>query len=238
MGIFLAISVIFILSVVSCLLYLWTKPHNGVSIKDKTTCLCPPGYDAYWDTEGLLEILHCAIRPNATVQQQPSNPDPACKYPNFGGYSVKDKTTWAVQCGLHWPNPCVQNNHNNTVFVYGTLKRNERNHRFLKNQTFVRVARLDGYTLVDVGGYPGLVIASKKFVVGEIWSVDDECLRWLDILEGIDGNAKSYKRVNVLIDNENVQTYEYTGNNTSNEIGSVFSAPRTHGSNELLHMPV
>ncbi len=74
------------------------------------------------------------------------------------------------------------------LFVYGTLKRGGSNHAHLAGQRFLGEARTAaGYTLVSLGGYPGLVPASGDHarVTGELWAVDDACLARLDELEGI-----------------------------------------------------
>ena len=44
------------------------------------------------------------------------------------------------------------------IFVYGTLKRGGHNHHFIYRQTFAGPAHTTpGFTLFDLGGYPGLV---------------------------------------------------------------------------------
>ena len=61
------------------------------------------------------------------------------------------------------------------LFVYGTLKRGCCNHRHLAGQRFVGPARtVPGFTLYDLGGYPGLAPAPEDTagVAGEIWAVD------------------------------------------------------------------
>lgn len=73
------------------------------------------------------------------------------------------------------------------VFVYGTLKRGGSNHHFMAGQAFVGAASTaSGFTLFDLGGYPGLVPAPGRAegVSGEVWLVDDACLARLDQLEG------------------------------------------------------
>jgi len=44
-----------------------------------------------------------------------------------------------------------------------------------------------GYTLHDLGGYPGIAADAndRHGVVGEVWSIDDEALRRLDQFEGV-----------------------------------------------------
>jgi len=77
---------------------------------------------------------------------------------------------------------------NHLIFVYGTLKRGCRNHHHLAGQKFIGAARtVPGFTLYDLGGYPGLVphAADRAGVSGEIWSVDADALRRLDAFEGV-----------------------------------------------------
>ncbi len=74
----------------------------------------------------------------------------------------------------------------NLIFVYGTLKRGYSNHHYLQGQAFVDKARTaPGYALYDLEGYPGMVRQEGDLegVSGEVWSVDDECLARLDLLE-------------------------------------------------------
>lgn len=74
------------------------------------------------------------------------------------------------------------------LFVYGTLKRGCSNHHHMTGQTFVSLARTrPGYRLYDLGGYPGIVpvVGDTDGVVGEVWSVDADGLRRLDVFEGV-----------------------------------------------------
>jgi gamma-glutamylcyclotransferase (GGCT)/AIG2-like uncharacterized protein YtfP len=74
------------------------------------------------------------------------------------------------------------------VFVYGTLKRGEQRHRYLAGQTFVAAVRTQPlYRLYNLGEYPGLVgCANGLSIEGELWDVDDACLKQLDQVEGCD----------------------------------------------------
>ncbi|MEI6051875.1 MAG: gamma-glutamylcyclotransferase family protein [Opitutaceae bacterium] len=75
-----------------------------------------------------------------------------------------------------------------TLFVYGTLKRGGSNHQHLAAQQFIGPARTaPGFTLFNLGAYPGLVAAPEDSlgVTGELWSVDLICLKRLDVLEGL-----------------------------------------------------
>jgi gamma-glutamylaminecyclotransferase len=74
------------------------------------------------------------------------------------------------------------------VFVYGTLKRGQRNHGLLAGQPFVRDAVTEPfYRLYDCGPYPGLVELGPggAAVEGEIYLVDDPTLEKLDELEAV-----------------------------------------------------
>lgn len=80
------------------------------------------------------------------------------------------------------------------VFVYGTLKRGDANHRYLSGQSFVGEARtMPLYRMFDLGGYPGIIEAAEDGydIEGELWDVDAECLKRLDRLEGIDDGEYS-----------------------------------------------
>jgi len=73
------------------------------------------------------------------------------------------------------------------IFVYGTLKRGHSNHGYLRGQTFVDLAMTQPrYRLHDLGGYPGMVLDTSHgtSIHGEVWDIDDACLKQLDELEG------------------------------------------------------
>jgi gamma-glutamylaminecyclotransferase len=71
------------------------------------------------------------------------------------------------------------------LFVYGTLRRGERNHRLLADQQFVADAETEpAYRKLDLGSHPGLV-AGTDVVPGELWRVNDCCLAELDEFEEV-----------------------------------------------------
>lgn len=73
------------------------------------------------------------------------------------------------------------------VFVYGTLKKGYSNHHYLHGQTFIQEAEtLPNYRLWDCGRYPCMVEDKKgNSIQGEVWEVDEHCLRAMDRLEGV-----------------------------------------------------
>lgn len=74
------------------------------------------------------------------------------------------------------------------LFVYGTLKRGQPNHRLLTGQHFVREAKTEPrYRLYDLGPYPGMAEDPRGgvAVTGELWEVDAACLAALDEFEGV-----------------------------------------------------
>lgn len=74
------------------------------------------------------------------------------------------------------------------LFLYGTLKRGQRNHALLAGQEYLGPASTPPrFVLYHCGPYPGLVLADNEGVAvdGELWRVDDETLRRLDTLEQV-----------------------------------------------------
>ena len=69
------------------------------------------------------------------------------------------------------------------VFVYGTLRDGEGNHRLLENSEFLRDEVLIGFDMFNVGGFPA-VIEGDGYVVGEVYEVDEQTLKSLHRLEG------------------------------------------------------
>jgi len=100
------------------------------------------------------------------------------------------------------------------VFVYGTLKRGCSNHGQLVGQRYLGDARTaPGFTLYAVADYPGMVRSpdATHFVTGEVWEVDDACLKRLDAFEGVDVGL--YAREPIALEapfaGEPVDTYFY-----------------------------
>ncbi len=86
------------------------------------------------------------------------------------------------------------------LFVYGTLMRGDVRAPALAGQQFLGPATTQPrYRLVDCGDYPGLIEAAAGVgIEGELYAVDAECLRKLDLIEGVDEGL--YERRPVLLD--------------------------------------
>lgn len=92
------------------------------------------------------------------------------------------------------------------VFVYGTLKRGERNHRKMQGAQFAGVGMTPkGFTLVEVASAtmagrvtPVLVPGGTQAVVGEIYEVDDTLLAELDAFERL---GEDYERRSLALTN-------------------------------------
>ena len=70
------------------------------------------------------------------------------------------------------------------LFVYGSLRRGQANHRELAGASFVRsLATAPRYALVERDGYPALVPGTGA-VEGELYEVAHEHLARLDAFEG------------------------------------------------------
>jgi len=98
------------------------------------------------------------------------------------------------------------------VFVYGTLLNGNCNYeRYLKDSKFVGNAVLRGYSLYNLGSYPGVKKNADDYVKGEVYIVDDNTLAKLNILEG-EGELYSlvYESVEVegsKVDNVGIYVY-------------------------------
>nr|BCJ78234.1 gamma-L-glutamyl-butirosin B gamma-glutamyl cyclotransferase [Niallia circulans] len=69
------------------------------------------------------------------------------------------------------------------LFVYGTLREGENNHKYMKDAALLSGQASITGTLVDTGsGYPGLLL-ENELVTGEWYEVSEEMLERIDKLE-------------------------------------------------------
>lgn len=73
-----------------------------------------------------------------------------------------------------------------TVFVYGTLLKGLRYHHILKDCQFLGKKIGRGLQMYDLGPFPACVFTNnyEHTVKGELYAVDEDVLKRLDILEG------------------------------------------------------
>lgn len=71
------------------------------------------------------------------------------------------------------------------VFCYGSLKKGFGNHSLLTEATYVGRALTEGrFTMLHLGGFPGIVQQGDTSIHGELYDVDAALLYRLDRLEG------------------------------------------------------
>jgi gamma-glutamylcyclotransferase (GGCT)/AIG2-like uncharacterized protein YtfP len=84
------------------------------------------------------------------------------------------------------------------LFVYGTLMRDERNHRLLVEAEFLGEARtVAGFTMIDLGAFPGVVAMGAGAIVGEVFRVNAQTLAAVDRLEG---HPSFYRRTEIELE--------------------------------------
>ncbi|WP_141433573.1 gamma-glutamylcyclotransferase [Bacillus sp. 03113] len=103
------------------------------------------------------------------------------------------------------------------VFVYGTLRRGEKNHYLMSGCTCIaEEAYIDGKLYDSRFGYPFLTTSSGIRVYGELYNVPIEKLPFLDELEDYTPNREDnlYERVvhPIYIGQATVQAYVYISN--------------------------
>jgi gamma-glutamylaminecyclotransferase len=95
------------------------------------------------------------------------------------------------------------------LFVYGTLMRGGCNHGALAGQRFLRGAMTRSkYLLLDLGAYPGLVLAQNdgRAIHGELYEVERRLIADLDRIEGA---PELYRLELVEIKDEDDRIYAY-----------------------------
>lgn len=99
------------------------------------------------------------------------------------------------------------------VFVYGSLKKNFPNSKYLKTARFIKnISTSDKFTMYDFGYYPAIVFDDSGYLIeGELYEVNNRTLDNLDILEGY---PSFYNRKLINLEDGN-SAYIYYLNNTS-----------------------
>lgn len=73
------------------------------------------------------------------------------------------------------------------IFVYGTLKQGYRLSSYMNGQLIGTAKTMAEYRMYNIGTFPGLVqSATGVEVEGEVWAIDDDCLKVLDRVEAVD----------------------------------------------------
>ena len=92
------------------------------------------------------------------------------------------------------------------IFVYGTLMTGFGNNRLLRSSKLLRTATTrPEFTMLHLGGFPGIVRGGDTVIHGEVWEVDQSTLHDLDRLES---HPNFYRREDItLSDVEDAQVY-------------------------------
>jgi len=94
------------------------------------------------------------------------------------------------------------------LFVYGTLKKNERNNEILKDEHYIGEGiTIDKYNLI-IKELPYLYKEPINNIEGDVYIISDEMLQFLDAFEGCP-NFYYRDRINVNINNEVIECYIY-----------------------------
>jgi len=72
----------------------------------------------------------------------------------------------------------------NRVFVYGTLKRGQRNQHFMHGAEFLGQHRTEKiYSMYEFEDYPAVCLCGSQAITGEVYHISDRQFRMLDDLE-------------------------------------------------------
>lgn len=86
------------------------------------------------------------------------------------------------------------------VFVYGSLLAGQGNNRLLRTARFVGPGRTaPEYTMLSLGGFPGVVSGGSTPIEGECYEVDGPTLEALDRLEG---HPSFYRRTAIVLEDK------------------------------------
>ena len=94
------------------------------------------------------------------------------------------------------------------VFVYGTLMKGQRAHHYLENAGYEGEYTLGGFSMYDLGSFPGIKPEGIGLVPGEVYTIDEEMLSAIDCYEG-EGNLYDREEVCVRNDTKTIFAYAY-----------------------------
>jgi gamma-glutamylcyclotransferase (GGCT)/AIG2-like uncharacterized protein YtfP len=95
-----------------------------------------------------------------------------------------------------------------TLFVYGTLMRDGRNHALLAGQRYLGPARTRAlYVLFDLGDYPGMVRHEEgRLIEGELYEIETSRL---PVLEALEEAPSTFRLEPVEIEGRTTEVYAY-----------------------------
>lgn len=98
------------------------------------------------------------------------------------------------------------------IFVYGTLLEGYGNHRhFLSNAEKLGEYQTDPkFTMISLGGFPGLMEGGKTSIQGEVYEVTEEEFKNVDRLEGYNAHNPTtglYNRIQIPTEYGNAWVY-------------------------------
>ena len=98
----------------------------------------------------------------------------------------------------------------NYVFLYGTILRDENNHHLIEDEEFIENGVIQGYKMINLGIFPGIIPGSGA-VLGELYSVCDDAIEMLDIFMD-EGNLFVRKMVKVFTSDSEYEAHVYVYN--------------------------
>lgn len=105
------------------------------------------------------------------------------------------------------------------IFVYGTLMRGEKAHDYLAGARYAGTYSLRDHAIYNLGRYPGIRPKVGSAVLGEVYEIDLDMLKNMDIYED---EGSLYNRRTALVENEsgtlNAYIYVYAKEINEQEI--------------------
>jgi gamma-glutamylcyclotransferase (GGCT)/AIG2-like uncharacterized protein YtfP len=102
------------------------------------------------------------------------------------------------------------------LFVYGTLKKGNERHHYLKGCQFIGYGKAKGFILYDLGEFPGMIKGDGE-VAGEVYEVPESLLKEIDWVEGVPDLFRRELIEVLLEDGQIVSAYAYIYNETNED---------------------